>query len=138
MNLLRRFRFGWLAGLLLVGLLWMQMLGLVHSLAHGPERHFNRASDPSAATFALKPGSAAGSGKGQGASWLAGLFQTHKDDADCLLFDQASHGSTAPGVASQSLPTVLVLAAQVFQIFRGEALAQMAAPYSARAPPFTR
>ena len=136
MDLLRRFRFDWLARLLLVGLLWVQMLGLVHSLTHGPERHFNRASDPSTATFALKPGSAADSGKGQGASWLASLFQTHKDDADCLLFDQASHGSAAPGVASQSLPTVL--AAQVFEIFRGEALIRMAAPYSARAPPFTR
>ena len=134
MTLPGRVRFNGLVSLLVGALFLMQMLGLTHKLVHGPERHFQQASDPSIAASAPNQGAAAEGGKK--ASWLAALFSIHANDADCRLFDQASHGSAALGIASQSLPTVLAL--QVFRISRGEAFAQMAAPYSARGPPLTR
>lgn len=134
MTLPGRVRFNGLVSLLVGALFLVQMLGLAHKLVHGPERQFLHGNELSTAVTASTHGEQ--SETSENASWLAGLFSGHADDADCRLFDQASHGSAAPSVAGQCLPTVLAL--QVFRLSRGEALAQTAAPYSARAPPLTR
>ena len=71
-----------LAAWLVCALLLAQMLGLAHRITH--------AGGPSSVALG-SPGLHASS-----------LFDTHHDDADCRLFDQAAHAD-APGVEQPSL-----------------------------------
>ena len=111
-------------------LLLAQTLGLMHGVVHGPQARAQGYFPVNAPAQNLDPVA------GHGASRLAPLFSAHGGDPDCRLFDQASHGSTAPGIVSLSLP--MVLAALVFDISRSEALARWAALFDARGPPLTR
>ena len=66
---------------------------------------------------------------------LASVFAAHKQDSDCRLFDQCSHGAGVAGLLHQSLPVVT----PPFEvaIFQGNALARWAALFDARGPPLT-
>lgn len=125
---MRRKPVNWAAVWILVGMLLLaQTLGLMHGVVHGHQNHHpiqTQAADHGHAAVA-----------GQGASWLASLFSSHGSDTDCRLFDQASHGSAAPGIFSLSLP--MVLASLVFDITRSQAIARWAALFDARGPPLT-
>lgn len=66
---------------------------------------------------------------------LASLFGDHTD-AECRLYDQLSHGSSAPGVPLVVLP--MLLPSATFAFLEGEAIARWVALFEARGPPFTR
>lgn len=66
---------------------------------------------------------------------LAGLFG-HHTDAECRLYDQLSHGSSAPGVPLVVLP--MLLPSATFAFLEGEAIARWVALFEARGPPSTR
>ena len=114
--------------LLLCALLLVPVLSLMHEVIHRPQSH--------RAAHALAHPAGDSHDADQRAPWLVRLFSNHKDDNDCRLFDQASHGGAAPVLAVLSLP--IVFASQVFDISRGEALARWAALFDARGPPLTR
>jgi len=66
---------------------------------------------------------------------LAALFGQHSD-AECRLYDQLSHGASAPCVPLVVLP--LLLPTTTFAYLEGEALARWVLLLRARGPPFTR
>ncbi len=109
--------------LLTLALLFAQTLGLMHGTLHGS------GSAAAVASGAKADGSHANHGV------IASLFSSHASDADCRLYDQASHGSAALHVASLALPVLLPSLAVA--IFEGEALARWAALFDARGPPLT-
>ena len=118
-----------LAGTLLLAQTLGLMHGVVHGVMHGPQaqghsRGHHAHDHPDAAQAE------------HGAGWLASLFSSHEGDSDCRLFDQASHGSAAPCIASPSLP--VAPSASVLDLSRSEALARWAALFDARGPPLTR
>ncbi|SCX60130.1 hypothetical protein [Variovorax sp. EL159] len=66
---------------------------------------------------------------------LGSLFGEHTD-AECRLYDQLEHGSTAPSVPLVVLPILLPTA--TFAYLQGEAIARWVALFDARGPPSTR
>lgn len=66
---------------------------------------------------------------------LAGLFGEHTD-AECRLYDQLSHGASAPGVPLVVLP--MLLPAATFAFLQGEAVARWVVLFDARGPPSIR
>jgi hypothetical protein len=66
---------------------------------------------------------------------LGGLFGEHTD-AECRLYDQLSHGFSAPGVPLVVLP--MLLPSATFAYLQGEAIARWIALFDARGPPSTR
>ncbi|MES2398983.1 MAG: hypothetical protein V4573_03270 [Pseudomonadota bacterium] len=114
--------------LVTLALLLAQMLGLMHGTVHGPGY---------AGAFASAKTSVARAERAHAHnSVVDSLFASHTRDADCRLYDQASHGSAALHVASLVLPVLLPTVAVA--IFEGEALARWAALFDARGPPLTR
>ena len=113
--------------LLTLALLFAQMLGLMHGTVHGSGSSGGPASVH--ASFAKAERAHAHHGV------VDSLFASHTSDADCRLYDQASHGSAALHVASLVLPVLLPSFAVA--IFEGEALARWAALFDARGPPLT-
>lgn len=113
--------------LLTLALLLAQTLGLMHGTLHAP----GSASVVSVVTAGMSKADGGHAGQGP----LASLFSSHASDADCRLYDQASHGSAALHVASLVLPVLLPSFAVA--IFEGEALARWAALFDARGPPLT-
>ena len=67
--------------------------------------------------------------------WLHALF-SDKTDAECRLYDQLAHGSSAPGVPLVVLP--VLLPAATFAFLEGEAIARWVALFEARGPPSIR
>lgn len=112
---------------LVLALLLSQTLGLMHGTLHvaGTVASVQASAAPGAANVL----------QAEGKGLLASLFASHTSDADCRLYDQASHGSAALHVASLALPVVLPSFAVA--IFEGEALARWAALFDARGPPLT-
>ena len=66
---------------------------------------------------------------------LGALFGEHTD-AECRLYDQLSHGFSAPGVPLVVLP--MLLPATTFAYLQGEFVARWIALFDARGPPSTR
>jgi hypothetical protein len=66
---------------------------------------------------------------------LGSLFGEHTD-AECRLYDQLEHGSTAPSVPLVVLP--MLLPSATFAYLQGEAIARWIALFDARGPPSTR
>lgn len=66
---------------------------------------------------------------------LGSLFGQHTD-AECRLYDQLEHGSSAPGVPLVVLP--ILLPSATFAYLQGEAIARWIALFDARGPPSTR
>ena len=126
----------WLAWCLATIFVLTQTLGLIHGVTH-TRLH------ASAVQFSLKPASTKTGKQDQlvaraaqpETSWAAAAFSSHKQDADCRLYDQCSHGAGAVTVLCQVLP-VLAPLSQV-AIFQGNALARWAALFDARGPPLT-
>lgn len=66
---------------------------------------------------------------------LASVFASHKQDSDCRLYNQCSHGAGVANVLHQLLP--VVTPSSEVAIFQGNALARWAALFDARGPPLT-
>lgn len=66
---------------------------------------------------------------------LGGLFGEHTD-AECRLYDQLEHGSTAPSVPLVVLP--MLLPSATFAYLQGEFVARWVALFDARGPPSSR
>ena len=111
-----------LAWCMVCALLLSQTLGFVHGITHA-------GSYKPSHTATAKP---AGQSKH---SVVNALFSSHNGEADCRLFDQASHGSAVTSPVVVMLPVVLPSLAVA--IFQGEALARWAALFDARGPPLT-
>ena len=121
----------WLGAWLLVwALLLSQTLGFVHGVVHGltGDAAYGALNKPSVQANTAKQSAYKGG--------LSSLFTSHSSNADCRLYDQASHGSVVPSVAALALP--VLLPSSVVAIFQGEALARWAALFEARGPPLTR
>lgn len=111
----------------LVVALWLAgTLGLMHRSLHVPGL-------PAAAATAVQadPGARAHAGH----HGLVSLFGDHTD-AECRLYDQLSHGSSAPGVPPVVLP--MLLPSATFAYLQGEVVARWVALFDARGPPSTR
>lgn len=131
----------WLGACLLVFMLLLtQTMGLLHTVVHNPGAQITNGqigdlsdggvtSKPQArrnTLFSVAP-----------KAWLASLFPLHTGNADCRLYDQASHGSAVDRVAALVLPVVLQsIAAVVFQT-KTPCLGCVA-HFNARGPPLTR
>ncbi|SFO03784.1 hypothetical protein SAMN05443579_101386 [Variovorax sp. PDC80] len=109
--------------------LWLAgTLGLMHRSLHAPGL-------PAAAAAAAAHVDHDHAGHDHAAHGLAGLFGEHTD-AECRLYDQLSHGSSAPGVPLVVLPMLLPTA--TFAYLQGEVLARWVALFDARGPPSSR
>ena len=106
--------------------LWLAgTLGLMHRSLHVPGL-------PAAAATAVRANQGAHLHAGHG---LGSLFGNHTD-AECRLYDQLSHGSSAPGVPLVVLP--MLLPSATFAFLQGEVIARWVALFDARGPPSTR
>lgn len=107
-------------------------LGLVHATLHVPG-DLSRALAAARATVAM-----AGQDRTQALEpaprhgWLNALF-SDKTDAECRLYDQLAHGSSAPGVPLVVLP--MLLPAATFAFLEGEVIARWVVLFEARGPP---
>ena len=120
---------------LVLALLLAQMLGLMHGTLHGSGVHAVNKATLAVVTGSTRVDAQHSALHAEGKGLLASLFSSHNSEADCRLYDQASHGSAALHVASLALPVVLPSFAVA--IFEGEALARWAALFDARGPPLT-
>lgn len=111
---------------LMVAVWFAGTLGLMHRSLHVPGL-------PAAAHAAQAVHSHAG--QAHAGHTLESLFGEHTD-AECRLYDQLSHGSSAPGVPLVVLP--MLLPAATFAFLEGEALARWVALFEARGPPSIR
>lgn len=108
----RRIRRTWLP-LVLGALLFAQMLGLVHRIAHAP-------NDAPAATATPSPMAKA-------------LFGDHDDASKCRLYDQLAHADVAFGTTAPAVP--LPVAPVEAERHTAWHLAAQAAGFLARGPP---
>jgi hypothetical protein len=127
-----------LLSLILGAVIFAQMLGLTHGLAHesheSHESHKLHKQHAASAELQHHHHEVAGDYKTSG---LKALFASHDDGSDsCRIFDQ--HGYSAPisAVAALALPSVLRAALQPKRT--GCDLSGTAAPFKARAPPSSR
>ena len=124
---------------LVVALLLSQTLGLVHAVVHGQvagQVASLVAAQAQVQTPMQAPDRLQASSVAPQKSLLSALFAAHASNADCRLYDQASHGSAPPQVGCLALP--IVLPSFAVAIFAGKALARWAALFDARGPPVTR
>ena len=108
-------------------------LGLVHATLHVPgeqARALAGAREVLAETGRVQPSDAA-----PRHGWIYALFGD-KTDAQCRLYDQLAHGSSAPGVPLVVLP--MLLPAATFAFLEGEAVARWVSLFEARGPPSIR
>ena len=108
------------AWLLALALLLAQTLGLVHGQLH-------------ATTQQLAQAHSQASSEAPAARW-SGLFDAHGSAADCLVFDQLSHGDAAPLLPLLARPP-LPVAAGLLDFVQGLIPARRSAPFDARGPP---
>jgi hypothetical protein len=107
--------------------LWIAgTLGVMHRSLHVPGL--------AQAAAAVQQASQSGVHK-HAAHGLGSLFGEHTD-AECRLYDQLEHGSTAPSVPLVVLP--ILLPSATFAYLQGEAIARWIALFDARGPPSTR
>lgn len=128
-----------LAWFLVLALLLAQTLGLMHGTVHGAANGtaLNAAVREARLMVKIKlPEPQLAASKLQANPWLVVLFSSHTSASDCLLYDQASHGSAALHVMVLTLPVLPPSFAVA--IFAGDALARWAALFDARGPPRIR
>jgi hypothetical protein len=114
------------ACVLVLALVWAQGLGLWHSVVHGDASHTTRAG---VAPLVAQD-------TGQAPSLLQRLFDEHELDADCLFFDQHSHGDAVAG--ADTAITALALVAPALVASHALAVARWHALFQARGPPSVR
>jgi hypothetical protein len=112
--------------LLVLALLWAQSLGLWHGVVH--DRHAQNSQ------AIAQPEHATGHPTGHG-TWER-LFSSHEDAADCLFFDQLSHGDAIASLPMLVLP--LASLPVVLQYSHALFIARWHAQFQARGPPFFR
>ena len=118
----------------MLAILLAQTLGLMHGAVHGSTvQSANKTATLDLANVRVNLASDA---QMVDQSWVTCIFPSHTSNADCRLYDQASHGSVLPSVAALALPVLLPSSAVA--IFLGESLARWAALFEARGPPLTR
>lgn len=109
-----------------LALLWAQSLGLWHGVVHDGHAHYSQAgAQPAHDSGHLAFHSA----------WER-LFSSHEDAADCLFFDQLSHGDAIAALPLQALP--LAPLPGVLQYSHALFVARWHAQFQARGPPFFR
>jgi hypothetical protein len=127
--ILKRVRFSRsvLAVVIVLALLWAQSLGQWHGVVHASHT----------------PPSVAASVQAQGAEHARGvpsvierLFSSHEDAADCLFFDQLSHGDAIASLSLQALPLASLPA--LLQYSHALFVARWHAQFQARGPPLSR
>jgi hypothetical protein len=112
--------------LLVLALLWAQSLGLWHGVVHdGHARHSQAGAQPAHET--AHP---------TGHSAWERLFSSHEDAADCLFFDQLSHGDAIASFLLQALPLASLPA--LLQYSHALFVARWHAQFQARGPPLSR
>lgn len=120
--------------LVVVALLFAQMLGLAHTLAHAPHGHVAGALAPQQAHGA-KHESHAGQNAHEGESWLETLFAAHDEGSNtCRVFDLQGQGALLASFVLLALPAVLGAGLPLEGLACPAALD--ATPFQARAPPF--
>jgi hypothetical protein len=122
-----RFSRSVLAAWVVLALLWAQILGQGHGVVH----------------IGHTQPSVVASVQAQGAkhapsipSVIARLFPSHEDAADCLFFDQLSHGDAVVPVLSLTLPLAGIPV--LMQCSHALFIARWHAQFQARGPPFFR
>jgi hypothetical protein len=115
-----------LSALVVLSLLWAQCLGQWHGVVH----------DGHAQTSVAHERQAVGADRPVAASEIARLFSSHEDAADCLFFDQLSHGDAVAPVLSLTLS--LALLPVVSQYSHALFLSRWHTQFQARGPPFLR
>ena len=119
----------YLLSLVLGAVIFAQMLGLTHGLAHGSHQQ-----QLASAEFQLHQHEAADDHETNG---LDSLFASHDDGSDnCRIFDQQSYSALISAVASLALPGELPAGLQ--PNLTGCDLVGALAAFEARAPPFFR
>ena len=131
----------WLGTCLLVFMLLLsQTMGLLHTVVHNPGTQIINGQIGNASSGGVDQKSQAKRNTPlpfASNAWLASLFSSHTGNADCRLYDQASHGSAVDCVAALVLPVLLQsIAAVVFQT-KTPCLGCVA-HFNARGPPLTR
>ena len=124
---LRVFFFG-----LALAVVLAQTLGLMHGVMHGNVHSLQ-------VELAEQSELASGSDDhdhDHSDSWVERLFGSHGDESDCRVYDQLSHGDSAPAMAGPTLP--LSLTPFVFSLLPGLAVARWHALFQARGPPNLR
>jgi hypothetical protein len=115
-----------LAVVLVLALLWAQSLGLWHGVVH--DGHGQRGAVASQQVH--------GEDHATAPSALVALFSSHEDAADCLFFDQLSHGDAITPVHLLQLPLVPLPA--LLGLRHACFVARWHARFQARGPPFLR
>lgn len=125
-----------LMGCLAAVLVLTQTLGLIHSVTHARLNApiFHSGHEPAITEAGNQHQLVARAAQSE-LSWVAAAFSSHRQDTDCQLYDQCSHGAGVANLVHQLLP-VLLPPSQV-AIFQGNALARWAALFDARGPPLT-
>ncbi len=109
--------------MLVLALLWTQSLGLWHGVVH--DGHGQHGAVPVHGADRATPPSA-----------LVEFFSSHEDAADCLFFDQLSHGDTVTPV--HVLPLALARLPALTGLRHACFVARWPAWFQARGPPFFR
>ena len=110
-----------------LALLWAQSLGQWHSVVHTIH------TEPSVVASVQAQGAQHAPGI---TSVIARLFSSHEDAADCLFFDQLSHGDAIASLPLQALPPTSLPA--LLQYSHALAVARWHAQFQARGPPLSR
>jgi hypothetical protein len=118
-------------------------LGLVHATLHVPGDQARALAEVRATLDASDQAQVQAQAQAQAQaslaaprhSWIHGLFGD-RTDAQCRLYDQLAHGSSAPGVPLVVLP--MLLPAATFAFLEGEAVARWVSLFEARGPPAIR
>lgn len=123
------------AGLLVLA----SMLGILHSIAHAPERAQAQAWRDTLGRGAIADGRAENTAARaydglRPTSWLSQFFGHKANDRDCQIFDHLCHGPAAPAQATLTLAFAPPVAA-VLMTLEGEYIARWTALFDARGPP---
>jgi hypothetical protein len=114
-----------LAALVVLSLLWAQSLGQWHGVLHDGHAQPGVASEHQMVV----------ADQSTAISALARLFSSHEDAADCLFFDQLSHGDAAAPLQTLTLPPALLPV--VLQYSHALFIARWHAQFQARGPPLS-
>ena len=110
-----------------LALLWAQSLGQWHGVVHISHTEPSVVASVQAHGAEHAPGIPA---------VIARLFSSHEDAADCLFFDQLSHGDAIASLPLQALPLASLPA--LLQYSHALFVARWHAQFQARGPPLSR
>jgi hypothetical protein len=115
-----------LAALVVLSLLWAQSLGQWHGVVHDGHTQTSFAGEHQTQ----------GATQPKAASALARLFSSHENAADCLFFDQSSHGDAVTPLLSLTLSLALLPVVSLYS--HALFLSRWHTQFQARGPPSLR